>query len=476
MKTIYRYLKIKKLRDISGISILLTGCILFLATGAFAQEVKEQDAKASAFPQDNSTFVSMQARIDSLAKKIAMHDSCLAQTAKAIADEDKKVTSHDTIIGELTNTLHRQFGTPAMAGQGFTIGVNATMILQVTNNPNAVSAVTKNVGDASFAAEVTFMKDFDKINGKAFLRYEAGQGNGINQELSLFCVPNYSAFPGTGIWVGEAWYEQKLFSGKFDGTIGYLFPAAYFDNCAVANDQTTQFLNAIFVNNPTFEMPVYAPGIIVKVAAIDKLEISGAMFDADADWQKIGENLFNVGQISWTPEILGCAGDYHAFAWYNRMPHRSWNDTTMTGENSYGFGISADQQITQTVTAFARFGWRNPETYSPLLYTTFIAQSWSIGAQVSGKPWSRDDDVVGLGFGQAIPSDKYKTAMALANAAPESHLEVYYRIKIFEHMGISPDIQYIMNPFGKDINPMGAITSGNTDNVFVYGIRSMVDF
>jgi carbohydrate-selective porin OprB len=404
------------------------------------------------------------------------------QHAKTLSEEDRKVTSHDTIIEELKTSLHRQFGTPAIQGAGFIIGVNATMILQGTNNPNAITEARKNVADASYSAEVTFTKNFDKISGKAFLRYEAGQGNGINQDLSLFCNANASAFPGQGIWVAEAWYEQKLFSDKFDGTIGYLFPAAYFDNNRAANDQTTQFLNAIFVNNPTFEMPVYAPGLVIKLTPIDKVEISGAAFDANADWQRIGENLFNVCQLSFSPVIFGAMGNYHVVGWYNRLPHHSWADTEATQENSSGFAISLDQQITTEITAFSRFGWRNPETYDSQAlalsqnYTTLIASSWSIGAQLSGKLWRRENDVVGIGIGQAIPSGRYKESTGVANAARESHFEIYYRIQCFEHMGISPDFQYVENPFGKDRNPFREGMIGNTSNTVIVGIRSLVDF
>jgi high affinity Mn2+ porin len=381
-----------------------------------------------------------------------------------------------------TTSFHREFGTPAIQGQGFIIGVNATMILQGTSNPNAVTDATKNVADASYAAEVTFTKNFDKVNGKAFLRYEAGQGNGINQDLSLFCNANASAFPGQGIWVAEAWYEQKLFSDHFDGAIGYLFPAAYFDNNNAANDQTTQFLNSIFVNNPTFEMPVYAPGLVIKLLPLDNVEISGGTFDANGDWQRIGDNLFNVGQLSYSPVIFGSTGNYHIFGWYNRLPHRLWSDTSAGQENSYGFGLSIDQRITETITAFARFGRRSPNNYdfqaveASQNYSTLISQSWSIGAQISGKPWHRKNDVAGIGFGQALPSSNYKAAMELANAAPESHFEIYYRIKCFEHMGISPDFQYIMGPFGKDQNPFRQGTIGNTPAIAIVGIRSMVDF
>jgi carbohydrate-selective porin OprB len=437
--------------------------VLFCATNALCQEPDSIGKSAD----EAIDTASLQSRITTLEKKVA--------------DHDLKVVAHDTIIEELRKNLHREFGTPAIQGQGFTIGVNATMVMQETDNPNAVSAEAETVSDASYAAEVTFAKDFDKVNGKAFLRYEAGQGNGINQDLSLLSVSNASAYPGQGIWVAEAWYEQKLFAGKFDGTIGYLFPAVYFDNNAAANDQTTQFLSAIFVNNPTIEMPVYTPGFVVKIAPIDKVELSGAMFDAKAGWQRIGEHLLNFIQASCSPVIAGSAGNYHLYAWANRLPHRSWGDSGATNEMAYGFGASADQQFTDELTAFARFGWRNPENYDPTAvaqqtYATLIAESWSAGVEIAGKRWHRENDVAGIGFGQAFPSAKYTTALALANGSPESHLEIFYRIKCFEHMGISPDIQYIINPFGNSINPFSTPVNGNTDNMLVLGIRSMVDF
>jgi high affinity Mn2+ porin len=436
--------------------------------------------------QDTSAnyVVAPQTKIDTLEKKIAILDSLLARNAKAMEVQEKKVASHDTIIEELSTSLHREFGTPAIAGHGFTIGVNATMVLQGTNNPNEVveASGTKDVGDVSFAAEVTFKKDFSTAHGKAFLRYEAGQGNGINQDLSVFCNANASAYPGKGIWVAEAWYEQKFLSDKVVGTIGYLFPAAYFDNNSVANDQTTQFLNAIFVNNPAFEMPVYVPGVTARYLPVDNCEISGAMFDADGDWQRIGDNLFNVGQLSYSPLLFGSSGTYRMFGWYNNLPHHSWDDPSNTWENSYGFGISIDQQITTAVTAFARYGWRSPETYDSQAvavaqtYSTLIAQSWSVGAQVGGKSWHRENDVLGIGFGQAIPSAKYLKAMALANAEPESHLEIYYLVKCFEHMGISPDFQYVVNPFGKDLNSFAKGVNRNAAAIAVAGLRSLVDF
>jgi carbohydrate-selective porin OprB len=236
------------------------------------------------------------------------------------------------------------------------------------------------------------------------------------------------------------------------------------------------------VNNPTFEMPVYVPGLVIKLLPLDNVEISAGTFDANGDWQRIGDNLFNVGQLSYSPVIFGSTGNYHIFGWYNRMPHRSWSDSGARQENSYGFGLSIDQRITETVTAFARFGRRSPTTYdyqaveASQNYSTLISQSWSIGAQMGGKPWRRVNDVVGIGFGQAQPSESYKKAMMLENGGPESHFEMYYRIKCFEHMGISPDFQYIMGPFGKDKNPFRQGTIGNTPTIAIVGIRSMVDF
>jgi carbohydrate-selective porin OprB len=69
---------------------------------------------------------------------------------------------------------------------------------------------------------------------------------------------------------------------------------------------------------------------------------------------------------------------------------------------------------------------------------------------------------------QAWSGDYKKSNSALA-AKSEGHLEAYYNIHLNDYLSISPDFQYIWNPFGQDV-------PGNTDPVCVWGLRSQIDF
>ena len=81
----------------------------------------------------------------------------------------------------------------------------------------------------------------------------------------------------------------------------------------------------------------------------------------------------------------------------------------------------------------------------------------------------RLDDVLGIALGEVFPSDDYKKAESLRRAKREGHVEAYYRYRVNEYLTVSPDLQVIWNPYGKD-------ASGGDETVIVGGIRSQVDF
>jgi carbohydrate-selective porin OprB len=111
----------------------------------------------------------------------------------------------------------------------------------------------------------------------------------------------------------------------------------------------------------------------------------------------------------------------------------------------------------------------NPEITAADGSNYSLEQSWSAGLQVEGKPWGRENDVLAFAVGQVIPSDDYKEAKAGFQAKAEGHVEAYYKIHVNDHVSISPDVQYIWNPYGKDI-------AGNTNGILVAGMRAQVDF
>jgi hypothetical protein len=426
-------------------------------------------------------IIKMQSKIDSLERKAASNDSTLLMLEMKLAEAEFMIARSDSLPADTIKRLHRQFGLPAIGKQDFTIGVGATMVLQGTSRPNAVSIAEKRVADAAYSANVTFEKKFAAAASRAFLRCEAAGGRGLDADVQVFSRVNFDAIGSEGVQVAEAWYEQSFLGGAILGTIGLLDPSIYFDDNKAAHDETVQFLSQMFVENPLIEYPhstsraFYAPGVIGRWKGVDWFSASVGIFDADRDWQRIGDNLFGIGQIAFAPCILGAQGNYRFYSWYNQNPHLRWNDSLGGQANSWGFGLSFDQKIGRMLTFFLRYGTRDPQTFDPSALTeegpfsTIFENSWSTGAQVGGGLWLREGDALGIAIGQVPLSGKFKENFPRNQAKTETHIEAYYKIQCFDKMSISPDFQYIVNPFGGD----GAYGAGD---IAVFGIRSEVDF
>jgi carbohydrate-selective porin OprB len=420
-------------------------------------------------------------RIAALEKKVSDRDKYIAEQSSAAQAQQQKISEYETKLSQFEVKLHEIPASPMKIMEGLELGAGATFIVQGTNNVNyAPDGETQKKGraDGSYSADITLAKEFEGVDGRAFLHLEAGQGAGLEDNLVLYSNVNRDAGESdTNVQITELWYEQNLFKDKAAVTFGKLDPTAYFDQNEVANDETAQFLGRIFRNNPAVEFPDNNAGIRVAYLPAERLELGYGLFNAESGWEKIGDNLFNIGQVNFKADFFGLPGNYRFYGWANNANHAKWPqclDDEKTKGSAYGFGLSFDQKAGDIVTLFARYGRQNPKVYDLELTATdgsyySLEQSWSAGFQVDGKPWGRENDVLAFAVGQIMPSDDYKKANDGYSAKPEGHLETYYRIHVNDHLSISPDFQYIRNPFGKDV-------AGDTNGIFVGGMRAQVDF
>jgi len=417
----------------------------------------------------------LKARVQALENNLSEQDKCISGQKQCILDQNKKIAEYESRLSQFDTDLHRQVGAPINIAEGLEIGAGATMIIQGTNNTNAGDNTQKDSRtDGSYSADITIGKEFKDLGSKAFLHLETGKGSGLEDDLALYSNVNRDNDDNEDAHLTELWYEQSLFQDKAALTFGKLDPTAYFDNNEVANDETTQFLGKIFRNSPTIEFPDNTAGIRLAYITNDWLELGYGVFDANSDWEKIGDNLFNIGQITLKTNFSGLAGNYRLIGWQNNSYHTKWLAQEYTKENAFGFGLSIDQKINDITTLFSRYGWQNPKVYNPNITATgdamySLEHAWSAGFQIEGKPWGREDDILGFAVGQILPSPDYKKADDLRKAKTEGHLEAYYRICVNEHLSISPDLQYIWNPFGKDV-------AGDEDGILITGVRAQVDF
>jgi len=418
----------------------------------------------------------LKTRLEMLEKKVDQQDNYIITQSQTVQAQQQQIHEYETKLSQFEEKLKRVPGEPMKLMEGLELGVGATMIVQGANNVNyAPDGETKKKTrtDGSYSADITLSKEFKEISGRAFLHLEGGQGAGLEDNLTLYSNVNRDADDHENVRVTEIWYEQGLFKDNAAVTFGKLDPTAYFDQSEVANDETTQFLGRIFRNSPTIEFPDNGLGIRAAYMPKEWLELGYGLLNAKSSWEKIGDNLFNIGQVHFKTNFFNLAGNYRFLGWYNNVYHTKWLDESKQKEGAYGFGLSFDQKVTDITTAFLRYGWQDPKVYNPDIKATgdltySLEHSWSTGFQVEGKPWGRQKDVLAFAVGQAFPSNDYKKYYGYL-ARPEGHIESYYRIHVNDHLFLSPDFQYIWNPFGKDV-------ADDTSGIFVGGMRVQVDF
>jgi len=395
-----------------------------------------------------------------------------------------------TVLGAVLGFLAMLlFSIPAIASenvgnvgqwfQNMEIGLIGTGIVQGVSQKRAINPTTlktEKMYDRNYA---TYSIDFE-VNadiaktGHAYMLVEAGNGEGPDQYYTGFGSLNEDAIGDQGLEVSELWYQQEILDGMFKFKIGKVDITDNFDTNNVADDEETQFLAGIFVNNPTIEFPDYCFAATLWAQPTKLISIGLAYGDADADWNNVLDYPFLMAEVDIHPELFGLEGNYRFMAWRNGMNHKDWKDTS--GHANFGFAISADQKVLPELTLFARWGWQDPDIAnekniednltSEAVGT--IENAISVGFQLDGAYWGRDKDHVAFAYGWNILNGNYRDFLRDKGLSPrdEHHFEVYYHLAINDNVNICPDVQFIMNPAGVKEN----------HNMLVVGIRGQVEF
>jgi hypothetical protein len=161
------------------------------------------------------------------------------------------------------------------------------------------------------------------------------------------------------------------------------------------------------------------------------------------------------------------------FAGIDRTPDITKHETF--GAVKYGFGLNAEQEITDSLRVFGRFGW-NEGQHESFAYTE-VDQTIEFGGDYAGKRWGRENDKLGLVFvSNAIKRDhqEYLKLGGLGfllgdgnlNYAREDILEGYYNLHTWRGIYYALDAQFIEHPgYNQD-----------RGSVLVESVRMHVDF
>lgn len=362
----------------------------------------------------------------------------------------------------------------------FKIGGNITGIVQ--SSPDAIlwGAPVKSATGASYQANVYLENEFNGIDGLAYANLRVGEGQGIEDKLTVYSNVDNNACNDSHFFLNSMYYEQHLCNNTLTINFGKLDPTDFFDKNDFAGSDTSQFLSRIFNNSPVIEFPENSGGIHIATTPYKWLELGYLVMSSNTSMTNFPNDLFHIGRVVLKPQICERQGNYRVLAWYNGGDHTRWSDTNQTEEHNYGVALSIDQELTDNFGVFGKFGWQRPSVYNPEKAANVSSDApanadyfsleymWSTGINVKGNLWDRSKDFCGIGIGQTLPSGDMRRYMS-RNGRHEGHLEAYYNFFVNPYLSITPGVQVINKPYGKDI-------PNSKENIALYYLRAHVDF
>ncbi len=285
----------------------------------------------------------------------------------------------------------------------------------------------------------------------AVINIRAAGGTGIDRRVaSLGGLNGLATNDGDNVRFNKAFVEQSLFDDKLIATIGKISITDYFDNNAVANDESSQFLSGPFINAPTVSFTDNGPGARIHAKFGDMFTFGVGYASSNATGDNITSNGFGIAELDTKVNFRELQGNYRLYAAVDGS--KSDLVSKFQEKTAYNAGISIDQQLTDRLTFFGRYSQREKNVY--LTY-----RSWSAGLQYTGLIPGRNDDTFAVAYGQIGGSG--------ANLPSQEKLvETYYTVKLHDKINIVPIFQYIMQPTG----------NRTMDDVAILGIRSQVTF
>jgi high affinity Mn2+ porin len=301
-----------------------------------------------------------------------------------------------------------------------------------------------------------------------------GQGGGVATRPTHTGAVNSTTFEAaagsdeTYAVVAQA-YGQLLLpldSGRFNDqlgsriefTLGKMDLFGFFDQNAVAGDEGAAFLNNVFVHNPLLDSGGdigadaygFAPGVRVgwfNEGDAVSFGASAGVFASGggATYGDGGGKPLVIAQLEVSPKQINGEprGSYRLYAWTNGRT----TDLDGREQRHTGIGLSADQRVGRDWNLFGRAGHRSSGSGS-------FNDAITLGFEHGGRLWGRGRDAAGLAVGLLKTSGAWRDATAdgllagYAAGGSERIAELYYRIKLNEHLELTPDFQLIQRAGG----------------------------
>jgi len=289
----------------------------------------------------------------------------------------------------------------------------------------------------------------------ASVKFGFGAGNGLNDGTTPFYLNPWATDLEGDVkeinsrdrdYLLTAWYGHAFglgAGGVLDLVGGIIDATEYLDDNAYANDGLTQFMNAALVNGPNVFLPSYDMGGAARWEMND--------WSAKAVIMNVGENddgnnytYFGV-QGGYKLKLNLGEGNYRVNI--NRTTDDFNGPNGKSNKPKTGFMTSCDQALGDTFGVWVRIGFQDDDAYID------YKNLYSGGLNINGKPWSRQEDNIGIGLAFLDGGN---------GLIDESKVfEVYYRCVLSDYAALTVDFQYIEEKFNSPTipdNPKGLIS------------------
>jgi len=350
---------------------------------------------------------------------------------------------------------------------------------------------------------------------EVLFQVESAGGAGISRGLGVAGYPNLDVIRnptlGSAPYIGRAMLHfaiplsderiratrnplsifRELPARRLELRIGKMGIVDFFDVNSAGNDSHLQFLNLTVDNNGAYDYAADTRGYTVGAMLEFEDRSWGVRFaealmprqanGIDLQWnlsRARAENIEFELRKSVVPSKTGVVrlltyinhanmGDYRAAIQQFESGQTSRPDATnhpLQKTIKYGFGINAEQGISDWLTAFGRFGW-DEGRHESFAYTE-VNQAVTFGAVLPGKKWRRGLDRAGIAFSSNALSGDHRRYLALGgqgfilgdgrlNYGGEKIFETFYTVHLWRGVFGAFDLQHINNPgYNRDRGPV----------------------
>jgi len=271
-------------------------------------------------------------------------------------------------------------------------------------------------------------------------------------------VDNIEAPSATKVY--ELWYSQQI------GNFNFLFGQHDLNSVFSVTENAGGFMNSSFgmqpdisANAPVSIFPNASIGFVIKWDILDNLTLLSAGYscinpsdNSDFIHWKVNssDGLFGIFEMQYRfMQNNNTKAELKVGFWNHKLGE---DDIKNDYKYNQGYYLSLDYSIfrensstSQGLNSFIQLGYAPKEENMLTLYA-------SLGVVYEGLFVGRDEDVLGLAVAMPYFSDTFRAYPEHKYLKNERTVEVFYKAKFGNHITVQPDLQYVINPAGIDVN------------------------